>query len=92
MIQELKKILIFGPIFLIFYGMNTYGLHAESLYENPFGSINSEQWVQESPIQFFIGYVINLVVDNTTTTHWIVVAIGFLYLYTSAFFFDKYYP
>jgi len=91
LIKELKKILIFGPIFLIFYGVNTYGLHAKSLYENPFGSINSEHWVQESPIQFFIGYFINLIVDNTTTTHWIVVAIGFLYLYTSAFFFDKYY-
>jgi len=91
LIQELKKILIFGPIFLFFYGVNTYGLHAVSLYENPLGSLESEQWVQESPIQFFIGYFINLIVDNTTTTHWIVVAIGFLYLYTSAYFFDKYY-
>ena len=49
----LKKVLIFTPLFLLFYGINSYGLHAKNLYLNPFGQIETEQWVQESPIQFF---------------------------------------
>ena len=73
------------------YGTNTYGLHAKKLYENPFGSINSEQWVQESPIQFFIGFFVNLFTNNTTRTHWIVVFLGFLYLTIGIINFDKRY-
>ena len=52
----LKKVLIFTPLFLLFYGINSYGLHAKNLYLNPFGQIETEQWVQESPIQFFFGF------------------------------------
>ena len=91
MIYYLKKTLVFAPIFLMFYGTNTYGLHAISLYENPFGQLVSEQWVQESPIQFFIGYLINLLVNDTYLTHWLVVLSGFIYLLISVFYFDKNY-
>ena len=68
MTRYLKQALIFTPIFLLLYGTNTYGLHALSLYENPLGQINSEQWVQESPIQFFIGFLINLLIKDTLIT------------------------
>ncbi len=91
MVSYLKKILSFIPIFLLIYGTNTYGLHAKKLYENPFGSIDSEQWVQESPIQFFLGFIVNLFTNNTTRTHWIVVILGFLYLTISVINFDKRY-
>ena len=84
----LKKIAIFTPIFLLFYGINTYGLHAKSLYLNPFGQLESEKWVQESPIQFFVGYVINRVVNNLDLTHWLVVIIGFIYCLTAIIKFD----
>jgi len=87
----LKKILIFTPIFLLFYGVNTYGLHAKSLYLNPFGELETEKWVQESPIQYFVGFFINLIVKNTTITHWIVVGIGFVYFLISTKYFDKNY-
>ena len=80
MVSYIKKCLFFIPIFLLIYGTNTYGLHAKKLYENPFGSIDSEQWVQESPIQFFIGFIVNLFTNNTTRTHWIVVILGLPFL------------
>ena len=91
MISYLKKFLFFIPLFLLIYGTNTYGLHAKKLYENPFGSIDSEQWVQESPIQFFLGFIVNLFTNNTTRTHWIIVILGFLYLTISVVSFDKRY-
>lgn len=91
MARYLKQALIFTPIFLLLYGTNTYGLHALSLYENPLGQIDSEQWVQESPIQFFIGFLINLLIKDTLITHWLVVLFGFIYLLMSAFYFDKKY-
>ena len=91
MVSYLKKIFFFTPVFLFIYGTNTYGLHAKKLYENPFGSIGSEQWVQESPIQFFIGFIVNLFTNNTTRTHWIVVILGFFYLTISVINFDKRY-
>ncbi len=91
MVSYIKKFLFFFPVFLLAYGTNTYGLHAKKLYENPFGSINSEQWVQESPIQFFIGFVVNLFTISTTRTHWIVVFLGFLYLTIGIINFDKRY-
>ena len=91
MVSYIKKFLFFIPIFLLIYGTNTYGLHAKKLYENPFGSIDSEQWVQESPIQFFIGFIVNLLTSNTSRTHWIVVILGFLYLAISVVSFDKRY-
>ncbi len=87
----LKKIAIFTPIFVLFYGINTYGLHAKSLYLNPFGQLETEKWVQESPIQYFIGFFVNLIVKNTTATHWIVVGIGFIYFFISTIYFDKNY-
>ena len=52
--KYLKQALIFTPIFLLLYGTNTYGLHALSLYENPFGQIDSEQWVQKVQFNFFL--------------------------------------
>lgn len=84
----IKKIAIFTPIFLLFYGINTYGLHAKSLYLNPLGQLEAEKWVQESPIQFFIGYLINKVFNNLDLTHWIVVALGFLYCLAAIIKFD----
>lgn len=87
-----KLATIFFPIFLIVYGnQNAYGLHALNLYENPFSTLNSEQWVQESPIQFFIGYFINFFVSNTLYTHWIVVILGFIYFFISTICFDHLY-
>lgn len=91
MISYLNRVLFFTPIFILFYGTNSYGLHAKNLYENPFGYLNSEQWVQESPIQFFIGYPINLVINNPTATHWIVVIFGYLFLSISIFLINKTY-
>ncbi len=89
MLKYLSRVLFFVPIFLLFYGTNTYGLHAISLYENPFGYVLSEQWVQESPIQFFIGYPVNLIINNPTATHWIVVALGYLFLSVAIFLINK---
>ena len=59
----LKKVLLFTPIFLFLYGINSYNMHL-SLFEDPFGQIASEEWVKESPIQFFIGYVLNLILKR----------------------------
>ena len=91
MVSYIKKTLFFIPIFILVYGTNTYGLHAKKLYENPFGIIDSEQWVQESPIQFFIGFIVNFFTNNATRTHWIVVILGFLFLIISVINFDKRY-
>ena len=76
----IKKIAIFFPIFLLFYGYNSFGLHSIELFNNPFGTIESEQWLQESPIQYFIGFVINLIINNIHITYWIVVGLGFVYV------------
>lgn len=89
--QFIKQLMFFTPIFLIFYGTNSYGMHALKLYENPLGKLSSEQWVQESPIQYFIGFPINLIIDSTITTHWLVVTFGFVYLTISAYFVGKKY-
>ena len=89
--QFIKHVLFFTPIFLIFYGTNTYGMHALNLYENPLGKLSSEQWVQESPIQYFIGYPINLIINSTIRTHWLVVSLGFIYVVVSAYFVGKKY-
>ena len=75
----LKKVLFFTPIFLFLYGINSYNMHL-SLFEDPFGQIASEAWVKESPIQFFIGYVLNLILNNTILTYWLVVVLGFIFL------------
>ena len=85
----IKKAIFFIPIFILLYnnGSNFYG-YSPVLYSNPFAEISGEQWIKESPIQFFIGYFINLATKNTLTTHWIMIFIGFVYLYTSMFLFD----
>ena len=75
----LKKVLFFTPIFLFLYGISSYNMHL-SLFEDPFGQIASEAWVKESPIQFFIGYVLNLILNNTILTYWLVVVLGFIFL------------
>ena len=84
----LKKVLFFTPIFLFLYGINSYNMHL-SLFENPFGQISSEAWVKESPIQFFIGYVLNLILNNTILTYWLVVVLGFIFLLFSIIKFDQ---
>ena len=86
----IKKAIFFIPIFILLYnnGSNFYG-YSPVLYSNPFAEISGEQWIKESPIQFFIGYFINLATKNTLTTHWIIIFIGFVYLYTSMFLFDR---
>ncbi len=84
----LKKVLFFTPIFLFLYGINSYNMHL-SLFENPFGQIASEAWVKESPIQFFIGYVLNLILNNTILTYWLVVVLGFIFLLFSIIKFDQ---
>ena len=84
----LKKLILFIPVFLTIYGINEYNKHT-SLYNNPLGSIDSEQWVQESPLQFFIGFVINIFIDNLNLTYWIVVILGFLFLLFSLIKFDQ---
>ena len=88
----IKRAIIFVPVFILLYnnGSNFYGL-SPVLYSNPFAEISGgEEWIKESPIQFFIGYFINIVVKDTSITHWIMIFIGFVYLYTSLFLFDKY--
>ena len=84
----LKKVLLFTPIFLFLYGINSYNMHL-SLFEDPFGQIASEEWVKESPIQFFIGYVLNLILNNTILTYWSVVVLGFIFLLFSIIKFDQ---
>ena len=84
----LKKVLFFTPIFLFLYGINSYNMHL-SLFEDPFGQIASEAWVKESPIQFFIGYVLNLILNNTILTYWLVVVLGFVFLLFSIIKFDQ---
>ena len=84
----LKKVLFFTPIFLFLYGINSYNMHL-SLFEDPFGQIASEAWVKESPIQFFIGYVLNLILNNTILTYWLVVVLGFIFLLFSIIKFDQ---
>ena len=34
----------------------------------------------KSPIQYFIGFVINLIINNIHITYWIVVGLGFVYV------------
>ena len=51
--------------------------------------IASEAWVKESPIQFFIGYVLNLILNNTILTYWSVVVLGFIFLLFSIIKFDQ---
>ncbi len=84
----LKKVLLFTPIFLFLYGINSYNMHL-SLFEDPFGQIASEEWVKESPIQFFIGYVLNLILNDTILTYWSVVVLGFIFLLFSIIKFDQ---
>ena len=87
----LKSAVFFTPIFILLYnnGSNFYG-YSPVLYSNPFADISGEQWIKESPIQFFIGYFINIVVKNPLTTHWIMISLGFIYLFISLFLFDRY--
>jgi len=84
-----KNILIFLPIFILLYnnGSNLYG-YSETLYLDPLGDISGEEWIKESPLQFFIGYAINPFINNTFVTHWIIVVFGFVYLYFSMYLFD----
>ena len=85
----IKSFLYFLPVFLILYGTNPYGTSSTNLYSNPFQLLENEQWLQESPIQYFIGFVINLFVKNERLTHYIVIAFGFLILYLSMYLYDQ---
>ena len=37
----------------------------------------------------FIGYPVNLIINNPTATHWIVVALGYLFLSVAIFLINK---
>ena len=89
----MKKIYIylsFVPFFLIVFGFGSYNQHFK-LIENPLSSIPNEQWVQESPIQFFIGFFINLFIKNPSISYWSSVVIGFVYLFFAIAKFEKNY-
>ena len=85
----LRSFIIFLPVFLILYGVDPYGMGSVHLYSNPFGVLESEQWLQESPIQYFVGFIFNLFLKNDIFTHYLVIALGFLFLYLSMFLYDK---
>ena len=89
----MKKIYIylsFVPFFLIVFGFGSYNQHFK-LIENPLSSIPNEQWVQESPIQFFIGFFINLFIKNPSISYWSSVVVGFVYLFFAIAKFEKNY-
>ena len=69
-------------IYFIF-GINNYRFQeSQLLFVNPFQVIENAQHIQESPITFLIGYIINSILNNTSITYWLVVIIGYIYLFT----------
>ena len=85
----LKSAIFFVPIFVIFYGVNPYGNNTTILYNNPFGTLATEQWLQESPIQFFLGYFLNIFIENEESTFNFINIIGFIFLYFSLYSYDS---
>ena len=85
----LKSAIFFVPVFIIFYGVNPYGDNTKFLYNNPFGTLTTEQWLQESPIQFFLGYFLNIFLGNEESTFNLVIIIGFIFLYFSLYSYDS---
>jgi len=85
----LKSAIFFVPVFIIFYGVNPYGNNTILLYNNPFGTLATEQWLQESPIQFFLGYFLNLFLGNEQSAFNLVIIIGFIFLYFSLYSYDS---
>ena len=85
----LKSAIFFVPIFVIFYGVNPYGNNTTFLYNNPFGTLTTEQWLQESPIQFFLGYFLNIFIENEESTFNFINIIGFIFLYFSLYSYDS---
>lgn len=87
--EYLKQIFIFLPIFLLLYndGSNIYG-NSETLYEDPFSDISSEEWIKESPLQYFLGFFIRLAFNSSSNIHLIIVVFGFIYLFISMYLFD----
>jgi len=85
----LKSAIFFIPVFIIFYGVNPYGINTIFLYNNPFGTLTTEQWLQESPIQFFLGYFLNIFLGNEQSTFNFVNIIGFIFLYFSLYSYDS---
>ena len=86
--MRIRQYIFFVPIFIAFYGISAYNQHL-ALIENPFNEISVEQWVKESPLQYFIGYVLNLLLNNTLLSYWLVVLIGFTYFLLSVLSFEK---
>ncbi len=85
-----KKLILTLPLFILFFGVNDYNFQQSILlFQNPFQLLDNSQWLQESPITFLIGFGINSVINDTSTTYWIVVFFGFLYLYTILYFYEK---
>lgn len=86
--MRIRQYIFFVPLFIAFYGISAYNQHL-TLIENPFNEISVEQWVKESPLQYFIGYVLNLLLKNTLISYWLVVLIGFTYFLLSILSFEK---
>ena len=55
----------------------------------PFQVIENAQHIQESPITFLIGYIINSILNNTSITYWLVVIIGYIYLFTVLYLYEE---
>tara|TARA_B110000438_G_scaffold263910_1_gene276213 strand:+ start:428 stop:1468 length:1041 start_codon:yes stop_codon:yes gene_type:complete len=79
--MDVKKLIYLTPLFIIFFGINNYNLYeSQILFANVFETLPKNQWLHESPIQFFIGYILNKLINNVVLTYWIVVVLGYCFL------------
>lgn len=84
-----KKLVLLTPLFIFFFGVNWYSkTESQKLFFDPFELPNNE-WLIESPIGFIFGYFLNLFVQNSILTYWIVVLFGYCFLILSFYLLEK---
>ena len=86
-----KKLIAATPIFILFFGISNYNFQeSKFLFVNPLQLLEPRlQHLQESPITFLIGYIINSILNNTSITYWLVVFLGYVYLFTILYLYEK---
>jgi len=84
-----KKLVFLTPFFTIFFGVNWYSrTESQKLFLEPF-QLPKNEWLIESPIQFILGYFLNIILKNPTLTYWIVVFCGYFFLLISFYLLEK---